>query len=639
VDPRKTATVQGFESINPKNSYHAPVINGDISFLNSIAYVLLEEHPDVIAYDFMKKNTTGWQGYIEGIKARYSPEQTRKVTGLEPSFVRKIASLWADATRKGNKRGTGGVVTYWGIGYNQSIHGQHNVISIINLHLLTGNIGRPGAVPFSQTGQPNAMGERLTGGLTGRLPFNVGIKDEKHRNKMADVWNVPRERLTEVAGLQNPGMAIGMMERAQKGEVKGMFIIYCTHIDLPDTMTLVRPAMTNTFVIAQDIYRHAPNLLYADVVFPAATWGEWAGGTYINSERRLYVTDGISNAPYMTVNGKIMKDHHGKPMMCKPDMDIVIDKGIEIADRLGMDGKKIFPYKKNEFGFYDPQEVLREFIEASAGTDADLSGILEVEKAYKKTPYQQMRELKGIHWPAPSMDVALDGGYKRRFMGQEKGWRNKPYANFRKPDGNAHFKLCEQNYEGREEIMKQMHRFGVDKNFYTIDNIDLLKKVRDRGLTPELPDLEYAKTAPDQVPDGKYPFWLNLGIVYEHFHTAKTIRGATTRKLLPEQYVEMHENDAKRYGIKDGDWIRVTTRRGNYEGRALVNGTKSKVKPARNFVLEGTLFSPWNLSVADSADPKKNKWLVNAVAHRGWDPVSGQADYKKLAAKIEKIKA
>ena len=93
---------------------------------------------------------------------------------------------------------------------------------------------------------------------------------------------------------------------------------------------------------------------------------------------------------------------------------------------------------------------------------------------------------------------------------------------------------------------------------------------------------------------------------------------------------------ARRNGLQDGDWIRISTRRGSYEGRVSI-GTGSKVRPARNLVPEGLIFSPWNLSVADSADPKKNKWLVNAVTHRAFDPVSGQADFKKLAARIEKI--
>ncbi|MBT5532380.1 hypothetical protein HOK31_04930, partial [Candidatus Poribacteria bacterium] len=173
-----------------------------------------------------------------------------------------------------------------------------------------------------------------------------------------------------------------------------------------------------------------------------------------------------------------------------------------------------------------------------------------------------------------------------------------------------------------------------DPDFYITDHMDLLVKARDMGLTPEMPDFEYRGKGP--APEGKYPFWLNLGVVYEHFHTAKTIRSATNNKLLMEQYVEMHEDDAERYGIEDGDLLRVSTRRGSYEARASI-GLDSVVKPARNEVQVGSLFTPWNLSVADGADPKENKWLVNAVAHRAFDPVSGQADFKKLAARIEKV--
>jgi len=107
-------------------------------------------------------------------------------------------------------------------------------------------------------------------------------------------------------------------------------------------------------------------------------------------------------------------------------------------------------------------------------------------------------------------------------------------------------------------------------------------------------------------------------------------------KLVPEQYVEVNEVDAERWGLEDGERVRVVTRRGSYEARVSV-GTNSIVRPARSEAPEGYLFSPWNLSVADSADPAKNRWLVNAVSHRAWDPVSGQCDYKKLAARIERV--
>ncbi len=139
----------------------------------------------------------------------------------------------------------------------------------------------------------------------------------------------------------------------------------------------------------------------------------------------------------------------------------------------------------------------------------------------------------------------------------------------------------------------------------------------------------------DKVAKDKYPYWLGLGVVYEHFHTAKSNRSPTTRRLVPEMYVEMHVEDAKDLGIKDGDKVNLITRRGKYQAKAQV-GINSLVKPARNSVPRGYVFSPWNLSVADSADPKKNKWLVNSTSSRAFDPVSGQVDFKKLACRIEK---
>ena len=619
VDPRRTGTVQGYEEIGGGPSDHFSTINGDIAIHNAIAHVLLTSHEEAVHWDFIRAHTTGWEAYVKACRERYAPEQVEHITMIDPKYLREVAARWAEASTKGRKRGTGGVLSFWGIGYNQHLHGQNNTVSLINLMALSGNIGRPGCGPFSMTGQPNAMGERLTGGLTGRLPFNQSIQNEAWRDHIADCWRVPRERLARVAGEPNPGMAIGMMERALKGDVKAMFLIYATHIDLPDQNTLVRPALSKTFNVVQEIYRHAPNNLYADVILPAATWGEWVGGTYIQSERRFYVTDGTANPIPGT----------------RPDMDMVIDKGIEIANRLGLDGKKIFPYERKENGMYDPEDIFRDLVKASKGSDADMTGMLEVEKRDGVGLYDQIRQNRGIQWPAPTYEIAKAGGTPRRYMSQEN-WDGKPYGEFRTSDGKLHIHLCEQDYTDREAVTRELMRFGVDKDFYAIDNLDLLEKARDLGLTPELPDFEQIGKRWDEVPKDKYPMWIGLGVVYEHFHTAKTIRSGTTRRLVPEMYVEMHPDDAKELGFEDGEWVRVITRRGEYEARASI-GLDSKVKPARNTVPKGYCFSPWNLSVADSADPKDNKWLVNGVSHRAFDPVSGQVDFKKLAARIEKL--
>ncbi len=660
ADPRRTGSVIGLEDVNPRNSYHFATLNGDISYLNAIAHVILTKHPEAImSEEWLDKNTTGWKEYIEGVKARYSPEQVIERLKLldrgrvTVEQIETIAKLWADASVKGRERGKGGVLTFWGIGYNQMLHGQHNTIAIINLHLLTGNLGRPGCGTHSQTGQPNAMSERLMGGLTGRLPFNKGIDDDKWRTWVNECWRLPEGRLDVVKTLKNP-FVIGMMERALKGDLKAMFWMYTTHIHMPDVATLVRPALHKMFVVVQDIYRHAPNLLYADVVFPAITWGEWSGGVYIQSERRLYVCDGVGvgrNETGDVVTGAI------------PDMDLAIDKAKSIGKKLGLDVDKILPYQKtikNAYGqeFYNPEDVFRDILKASKGSDADLSGMLEVEEKDKIGLYEQLRRLRGIQWPAPNYDIAKRGGTPRRYLGQE-AWENKPYGAFATKDGKAHFKLCEQNYDTIKETAAKFMAYGesvgvlvhagktplevlaaAEKQTFLIDSPELLVHARDNALVPELPDLDFyddkAKTLIDAQKENKYPFWLGLGIVYEHFHSAKTIRGSSTLKLVPEQYVEVSAEDAERYELEDGERVRLVTRRGSYEARVSI-GTESVVKPARSEVPAGYLFSPWNLSVADSADPVKNRWLVNAVSHRAWDPVSGQADYKKLAARIERI--
>ncbi|TPW21775.1 MAG: hypothetical protein FD126_355, partial [Elusimicrobia bacterium] len=635
ADPRRTGSVQGLEDINPRDSHHFATLNGDISYLNAIAYVVLTKHPEAVMPDaWLDQYTTGWREYVEGIKARYSPAQVierLKVVDRNRVTVEQIeavAKAWAEASIKGRKRGKGGVLTFWGIGYNQMLHGQHNTISIINLHLLTGNVGRPGCGTHSQTGQPNAMSERLMGGLTGRLPFNKGLDNEPWRKHINEAWRLPAGRLDQTFK-HKPTMVIPLMERALKGDLDAMFWIYTTHVHMPDLNTLVRPALTKMFVVVQDIYRHAPNNLYADVIFPAMTWGEWTGGVYIQSERRLYVNDGVS----------VARNEKGQPLTeALPDMDLAIDKAKSIGKLLGLDVDKIFPYKKklkNKYGqrFYDPQEVFRDILRASKGSDADLSGILEVEKRDGIEPYEQLRRLRGLQWPAGTYESAKAGGTPRRYMGQEK-WAGKPYGEFALPGGKAKFKLCEQDYARLKELTGKMMAFGegvglkvregatnkeileaAQKQPFFMDNMDILIAARDNALMPELPDLEFyddaTKGLAEATSENKYPMWLGLGIVYEHFHSAKTIQGATTKRLVPEQYIEVNDVDAHRFGLEDGERVRVVTRRGSYEARVSI-GTGSMVKPARTEVPPGYMFSPWNLSIADSADPAKNRWLVNA---------------------------
>jgi nitrate reductase NapA len=125
-------------------------------------------------------------------------------------------------------------------------------------------------------------------------------------------------------------------------------------------------------------------------------------------------------------------------------------------------------------------------------------------------------------------------------MAQEGKWENRPYGYFRTNDGKAHIKLCEQDYSQRKEITRQLMEFGVVAGKYTIDNLPLLKKARDMALTPDLPDEEHRSKPWKDIPKNKYPYWLGLGVVYEHFHTAKSNRSPTTQRLVVHLWAAIH---------------------------------------------------------------------------------------------------
>ena len=220
--------------------------------------------------------------------------------------------------------------------------------------------------------------------------------------------------------------------------------------------------------MVQEIYRHAPNNLYADVILPAATWGEWVSGTYIQSERRVYITDGTANP----IPRHHARHRHGDRQ----------GQGHR-PNKLGLDGDAIFPYQRKENGFYDPEEIFRDIVKASKGSDADLSGMLEVEERDGIGLYEQIRQHRGIQWPAPNYEIAKQGGTKRRYMNQEH-WEGKPYGEFRTPDGKLHIHLCEQDYSNREEINAELMRAGTEEGYYLIDHYDVLVQAPRQGADP-----------------------------------------------------------------------------------------------------------------------------------------------------------
>ena len=193
-------------------------------------------------------------------------------TGLEKFDIRRFYDLFA-LTEK--------VVTVYSQGVNQSVAGTDKVNAIINCHLLTGRIGKPGMGPFSVTGQPNAMGGREVGGLANQLAAHMELDNPEHRRIVQDFWTGPA--IADTPGLK----AVDMFEAARDGRIKALWIMATNPADsLPDADAVVAALKACPFVVVSEVMRDTDTARHADVLLPAAAWGE-KDGTVTNSERRI----------------------------------------------------------------------------------------------------------------------------------------------------------------------------------------------------------------------------------------------------------------------------------------------------------------------------------------------------------------
>nr|WP_265499838.1 nitrate reductase [Paracoccus beibuensis] len=194
------------------------------------------------------------------------------MTGLSPDDLAQFIDLWCASDR---------VVTVYSQGINQSDSGTDKVNAILNCHMATGRIGRPGMGPFSVTGQPNAMGGREVGGLANMLACHLDIDDPNHRQAVQQFWNAPRMPRT-------PGLkAVDMFRAIEDGRIKALWII-CTNpaMSMPDADRVARAMDGCDFVVVSDMIAQTDTTRLADVLLPATGWGE-KDGTVTNSERRI----------------------------------------------------------------------------------------------------------------------------------------------------------------------------------------------------------------------------------------------------------------------------------------------------------------------------------------------------------------
>lgn len=352
IDPRRTMTA------DLADLHLAIAPDGDVSlFLGLLAHIADNGFVDEA---YVAAHTSGLDQALESARAQ-SPADLAAQTGLGAGQLAQFYALWAGAEK---------VVTVYSQGVNQSRSGTDKVNAILNCHLATGRIGRPGMGPFSVTGQPNAMGGREVGGLANTLAAHMEIENPQHRDRVQRFWNSPN--IAQTAGLK----AVDMFQAVADGKIKAIWIMATNPVDsMPDAAAVEAALAACPFVVVSDIMAQTDTIRHAHVKLPSLGWGE-KDGTVTNSERRISRQRAFLPAP-----GEAKADWW---------------QMAEIGMRMG---------HVTAFDFPSAASVMREYAAQTAfendGTrDLDIGALAEIEDA-------AYEELAPFQWPRPADDLSL----------------------------------------------------------------------------------------------------------------------------------------------------------------------------------------------------------------------------------------
>jgi assimilatory nitrate reductase catalytic subunit len=314
LDPRRTATTQLAD-------LHLPLAAGtDVHLFNGLL-VWLADH-DRLDRDYIAAHTSGFDEALATARAAGdSVADTARACGLEVAQLEQFYELFA---------ATPAVITAFSQGVNQSSAGTDKVNAIINCHLATGRIGKPGAGPFSVTGQPNAMGGREVGGFVNTLAAHVDLHDEPGRAAVQQFWESPA-----IASKQGP-KAVDMFEQIHAGKIKAVWIMATNPVvSLPDADKVREALRRCEFVAVSDVMGNTDTAQFAHVLLPALAWGE-KDGMVTNSDRTM-----SRQRPFLPAPGE-----------ARADWRIICD----VARAMGFAG----------FDFASPHEVFREHVRLTA---------------------------------------------------------------------------------------------------------------------------------------------------------------------------------------------------------------------------------------------------------------------------------
>ncbi|MCF5716359.1 nitrate reductase catalytic subunit NapA [Aeromonas veronii] len=563
----------------------------DLAILNYVANYIIQN--DKVNWDFVNKHTVFKKGATDigyGLRptdplqqkaknpdsgdatpmtfeefakfvADYDVESVSKLSGVSKEKLEKLAKLYADPGKK--------VVSYWTMGFNQHTRGVWANNLCYNIHLLTGKISEPGNGPFSLTGQPSACGTaREVGTFAHRLPADMVVTEPKHRAIAEQIWKLPEGTIPDKVGFH----AVLQDRMLKDGKLNAYWVMCNNNMQAGPNMNTDRlPGYRDprNFIVVSDPYPTV-TAQAADLILPTAMWVE-KEGAYGNAERRTQFWHQQVKAPegaksdlwQLMEFSKRFKVEEVWPAELIAKMPEV--KGKTLFDVLYANGQvNQFPKEQSKgmlndeaehFGFYVQKGLFEEYATFGRGHGHDLA------------PFDQYHEARGLRWPV------VDG--------KETLWR---------------------------------YREGFDPYVKTGEGVRFYGKPDGKAVIFALP-FEPAAESPDK----EYDLWLSTGRVLEHWHTGTmTRRVPELYRAFPDAVLFMHPDDAKARGVRRGEEVIVSSRRGEVKTRVETRG--------RNRPPKGLVFMPF----FDASQ------LVNKLTLDATDPLSKETDYKKCAVKVMK---
>ncbi len=368
VDPRRTTTAEAAD-------LHLAIRPGtDIDLLNGIAHLLMRW--GYAETNFIEESTTNFPAFAEVIR-HYPPEVVAQRCGIRVSELETAARYWGESKR---------VLSLWLLGLNQSIEGTAKVRTLINLHLMTAQLGKPGAGPFSLTGQPNAMGGREVGGNAHGVPGYRFVTNPQHRTEVEQFWGLQPGQISPHPGRTAWDIITGL----ENGEVGFLWIVATNPVvTMPDLERTKAALRRSPFTVYQEVYYPTETAAYAHVLLPATQWSEKTS-TMTNSERRVSLC-----SAFRSPRGE-----------ARDDWAIFA----EVGRRLGF--AKHFPFKNSA-------QVYAEFVQLTRDRPCDLTGI----------SHDRLRSEGPIQWPCPDTGKLKPGEPARLYTN----------LSFHTPDGRARF--------------------------------------------------------------------------------------------------------------------------------------------------------------------------------------------------------